>query len=230
MAIWILDPGHGGNDYGVVSINGEKESDIVLEAVLEAKKHLERNGEKVIITRGNDTNISLKERIKIANESEGKYFISFHMNENINNKEKGVQVLKIGVSDNQEEDRLARLVRDEIFSGFRTEDKGVMVNSIEEYKKLKMISIIVLGDYLTNEEVEKEFDSKSYGRLVAKACLAMVDKVLILQPKGEPKKLQKRAWRLCLGYYSNFDAAANAMKEMNEKGIKNAYVVPYDGR
>ena len=41
VAIWILDAGHGGNDTGIIgSFLGRKESDIVLEAVLEAKKHL----------------------------------------------------------------------------------------------------------------------------------------------------------------------------------------------
>lgn len=230
MAIWILDPGHGGNDFGVVGTDGGKESDIVLEAVLEAKKHLERNGEKVILTRSNDKNINIEERIKIANESEGKYFVSFHMNEHINNKEKGVKVLKVGNKYIEEEDRLARLVRDEIFSGFRTENKGVMVKDLEDYKGIDMISIVILCDYLTNEDVEKNFDSKKYGRLVAKACLAMVDKVLILQPKSQPKRRQKMAWRLCVGYYNSFDSAAQAMKEMNDRGIPNAYVVPYDGR
>lgn len=230
MAIWILDPGHGGDDSGIVGIYGRKESDIVLEAVLEAKKHLERNGEKVIITRSDDKNTSLQERIKIANESKGKYFISFHMNEHINKNEKGVQVLSIGIKDVQEQDRLGRLIRDEIFSGLRTEDKGFFLEVKDDYKDLNMISIIILADYLTNSEVEKEFDSKKYGRLVAKACLAMVDKVLIVQSKSEPKKLQKRVWRLCVGYYDNFDLAAEAMKEMNKKGIKNAHIVPYDGR
>lgn len=230
MAIWILDPGHGGDDFGVVGTNGRKESNIVLEAVLEAKKHLERNGEKVIITRSSDENISFQERTKIANENEGKYFISFHMNEHINKDEKGVQVLSIGMKDKQEQDRLARLIRDEIFSGLRTEDKGVFIENRDDYRNINMISIIILGEYLTNLDVEKTFVSRKYGRLVAKACLAMVDKVLILEPIREPKKLQKVAWRLCIGYYNNFDSAAEAMKEMNKKGIKNAYVIPYDGK
>lgn len=230
MAIWILDPGHGGDDPGVIGTYGRKESDIVLEAVLEAKKHLERNGEKVIITRNVDKNISFQERVKIANENGGKYFISFHMNEHIDSNEKGVQVLSIGEKDKQEQNILARLIRDEIFSGLRTEDKGVYLKFKDDYKDINMISIVVLGNYLTNTEVEKEFDSKKYGLLVAKACLAMVDKVLIVHPKCEPKKLQKRAWRLCVGYYNNFDSAAEAMEEMNRKGIKNAHVIPYDGK
>lgn len=230
MAIWILDPGHGGDDHGIVGTYGRKESDIVLEAVLEAKKHLERNAEKVIITRSSDKNISFQERVKIANENEGKYFISFHMNKHINNKEKGVEVLSIGIKNENEQNKLSRLIRDEIFSGLRSEDRGVSVECKEEYKDLNMISIIIFGDYLTNIEVEKNFDSKKYGRLVAKACLAMVDKVLILQPISEPKKLQKKTWRLCVGYYDNFDSATEAMREMNNKGIRNAHIIPYDGK
>ena len=38
-------------EIGHIGAYGKKESHIALEAALEAKKHLERNGEKTIITR-----------------------------------------------------------------------------------------------------------------------------------------------------------------------------------
>ena len=65
VSIWILDAAHGGSDAGIIAATGKKESDIVLEAVLEAKKHLERNGEKVILTRSDDTYLSNEDRIKL---------------------------------------------------------------------------------------------------------------------------------------------------------------------
>ena len=59
MAIWVLDARHGGSDTGVIgSTLGRKESDLVLEAALEAKKHLERNGETVVLTRESDIDLS----------------------------------------------------------------------------------------------------------------------------------------------------------------------------
>ena len=92
MALWILDAGHGGVDSGVVGKFKRKESDVTLSAVLEAKKHLERNGEKVLLTRNSDDTLRIEERIKSANENKGCFFVSFHMNSNIDNKLKGVEV------------------------------------------------------------------------------------------------------------------------------------------
>ena len=58
MSLWLLDPFGGGAETGHIGAYGKKESHIALEAALEAKKHLERNGEKTIITRKNDEYIS----------------------------------------------------------------------------------------------------------------------------------------------------------------------------
>ena len=51
MAKWVLDAAHGGNDPGAIGKHGRREADIVLEAVYEAKRLLERNGEIVLLTR-----------------------------------------------------------------------------------------------------------------------------------------------------------------------------------
>lgn len=229
MAIWILDAGHGGNDTGVIGGTlARKESDIVLEAVLEAKKHLERNGEKVVLTREDDIELSLEERLSIAEESAGKFFVSFHMNYNIDRSIKGVQVFYS--KDNYDNKRLAKLISEEILCDLGTNEMGVLIDKSRKYDKASMDVVLICAEYLSNEEVEEKFDSKSYGRMVAKACLAMVDKVLLLTPVTEPKETQQRAWRVCIGYYRDYNEAIDVMVEMHKKGFKRAHVVPYNGK
>ncbi len=229
MAIWILDASHGGNDTGIIGRTlGRKESDIVLEAVLEAKKHLERNGEKVVLTRDDDVNLSLEERINIAERSGGKFFVSFHMNSDIDSSTKGVQVFYS--KDNYDNERLAKLISEEILCDLGTNEKGVLKDESKKYDSVSMMTVLVYGEYLSNAEVEKKFDSKSYGRMVAKACLAMVDKVLLLIPVTEPKETQQRAWRVCIGYYRDYNEAIDVMVDMHKKGFKRAHVVPYNGK
>ena len=41
--------------------------------------------------------------------------------------------------------------------------------------------------------------------------------------------MQKRAYRVCVGYYKDYDSAMNKVLELNEEGIKDDYVVPYEG-
>ena len=50
MSLWGLYPFGEGAEIGHIGAYGERESTIALEAVLEAQRHLERNGEKTIIT------------------------------------------------------------------------------------------------------------------------------------------------------------------------------------
>lgn len=229
MAIWILDAGHGGNDTGIIgSFLGRKESDIVLEAVLEAKKHLERNGEKVVLTRDDNVYLSLEERLDIAEKSSGKFFVSFHMNSDIDSTIKGVQVFYS--RDNYDNKRLAKLISEEIICDLGTNEIGILKDENKNFENISAMSVLVCGEYLSNEEVEKEFDSQRFGQIVAKACLAMVDKVLLLTPITEPKETQKRAWRVCVGYYRDYNEAIDAMVDMHKKGFKRAHVIPYDGK
>lgn len=229
MAIWILDASHGGDDTGIIGRTlGRKESDIVLEAVLETKKHLERNGEEVILTREDDTYLSLEERLSIVEKSAGRFFVSFHMNSDIDTSIKGVQVFYI--KDTYENKRLAKLISEEILCDLGTNEKGILKSDRKEYDNVSLESVIIYGEYLSNNEVEEKFDSKSYGRMVAKACLAMVDKVLLLTPITEPKETQQRAWRVCVGYYKDYNKAIDAMIDMHKKGFKRAHVIPYNGK
>jgi N-acetylmuramoyl-L-alanine amidase len=78
----VIDAGHGGKDAGAIGINGVKEKDINLGIALKLGKLIQENmGDvKVIYTRKNDTFIDLYKRGKIANENDGKLFISIHCN------------------------------------------------------------------------------------------------------------------------------------------------------
>ena len=51
MSLWGLYPLGEGAEIGHIGAYGERESTIALEAVLESKRQLQRNGEKSISTR-----------------------------------------------------------------------------------------------------------------------------------------------------------------------------------
>lgn len=225
MAKWVLDAGHGGIDPGAVGINGRKESDIVLEAVYEAKRLLERNGEIVLLTRTCDINLTDKERVDIANKLNADYFISIHMNSFVDNSMTGSEVFIFEKNDINEE--LARFLRDELVSNLKSKDRGIKESSFTILRETTMPAILVKADFITNEEVENNFDSIKYGYMIAKGCLAMVNKVLIDIPIKKPKTPQREGFRICIGYFKEYEDAEKEIIELKNKGFKEAYIVPY---
>ena len=81
----VLDAGHGGYDVGA-SFGNIYEKDIVLNISNKVGQILEENNINVIYTRTDDVSLGdnekedLKNRVDISNNSNAKYFISFHIN------------------------------------------------------------------------------------------------------------------------------------------------------
>lgn len=102
----IIDAGHGGKDPGAVgrfTVDGEQrvimEKDVVLDIALRLEKLLvTRYPEKqIIMTRDNDSYLTLEERTEIANEveldaREAMIFISIHANASLNPQSEGYEV------------------------------------------------------------------------------------------------------------------------------------------
>lgn len=74
-----IDAGHGGEDVGAV-LEKRYEKDDTLKVSKLVKKHLQKQGIKVVMTRNKDTSVSLEERCKIANKKKAKLFVSIHRN------------------------------------------------------------------------------------------------------------------------------------------------------
>lgn len=88
----VLDAGHGGKDPGTIGRNGTKEKTIVLDIAKRVGALLIKNTNvKVVYTRDEDVFIPIWERGKIANENNGKIFISVHANANPNRSANGFE-------------------------------------------------------------------------------------------------------------------------------------------
>ena len=98
----VLDAGHGGKDPGTIGRKGTTEKDIVLDITKRVGSFLEKNTHiNVVYTREEDVFIPVWKRTKIANESNGKLFVSIHVNSNPNRNVRGFEtyLLKPGKTD-----------------------------------------------------------------------------------------------------------------------------------
>lgn len=76
----VLDPGHGGADTGVWSPSGIAEKDLVLVIAQELKSHLEKSlGARVVLTRTDDSYVTLENRTAAANRRRADVFLSLHV-------------------------------------------------------------------------------------------------------------------------------------------------------
>jgi len=105
----VIDPGHGGKDPGAMS-NQMLEKDIVLEIAQKLRPKLQHllNCE-VILTRNDDTYLTLEERTAIANTEEADLFISLHLNAHHSGESKGLETYFLNLSTNAEAMRVAAM-------------------------------------------------------------------------------------------------------------------------
>jgi N-acetylmuramoyl-L-alanine amidase len=77
--IVVIDPGHGGIDSGAVASDDLLEKDVTLEFGLELARQLEAGGKLVpILTRDEDTFLSLNNRMEVARQHDAALFVSIH--------------------------------------------------------------------------------------------------------------------------------------------------------
>src|SRR5690625_1623719 len=117
----VIDAGHGGSDPGA-SGNGLYEKELTLEIAQKVKKLLQSAGFKVIMTRSNDTYVSLEERSSIANNSNADIFVSIHINAGGGT---GIETYWYGKHEPEKSKALATALQEEVIKGTNSVDRGV---------------------------------------------------------------------------------------------------------
>ncbi|MEZ5670613.1 MAG: N-acetylmuramoyl-L-alanine amidase [Alphaproteobacteria bacterium] len=95
----VIDPGHGGRDPGASGIAGAVEKDIVLAAALALRDALEANGDfRVLMTREDDSAMSLSERTAFALAADADLFVSVHADAYHSSVARGTSVYSLSSS------------------------------------------------------------------------------------------------------------------------------------
>ena len=87
----VLDPGHGGTDPGAIGRTGVAEKWLTLQLSLTLAERLRAAGYDVLLTRQDDSTLTLQKRTEFANGVDADVFISIHINSARNRKLRGFE-------------------------------------------------------------------------------------------------------------------------------------------
>lgn len=125
----VIDPGHGGDDPGAISVAGNYEKELTLSMAQVLKRKLEATKRfKVALTRGDDRFIELRERTAIADRDEVHLFISLHADSIVTRGVRGLSVYTLSdkASDAESEALAAKENRADLVVGVdHARQKGV---------------------------------------------------------------------------------------------------------
>lgn len=134
----VIDPGHGGRDYGAPGyLKGVHEKKVVLKLARRlAKKIRKELGCDVIMTRNSDRNLTLEERTAIANTKNADLFISIHTNAVRDRRAYGIETF---------------------FLNLATDNDAILVAARENATSTKNISDLetILSDLMQNAKINE---------------------------------------------------------------------------
>ena len=127
----VIDPGHGGVDFGARGEAGVLEKHVVLQVARRIGRQLARSGFRVVFTRERDNFVSLSERTEIANRARGELFLSIHANSAASAKVEGPETYFLSVEASDAEAMRVAMVENEVFRQEGTSpDDSYLVGSI----------------------------------------------------------------------------------------------------
>ncbi len=183
----VLDAGHGGDDYGTHSLGASKyhEKYLNLSTTLLIKNLLQQNGYKVIMTRTDDTFISLDERALFANQKKPTLFVSVHYNSAPSTAAEGIEIFYY--QDNVDKGRtkkskaLAQAVLNKIIQRTEAKSRGVKQGNLAVLRGTEMPAILIEGGFMTNTAEMEKIKKISYQKCLALGVLQGIQDYLLAQ-------------------------------------------------
>jgi N-acetylmuramoyl-L-alanine amidase len=193
--IIVIDPGHGGNNPGTISVLDKRlEKEFTLDWARRLAPLLETNGWKVFLTRTSDVTVSNSDRVVFAEAHHADLFISLHFNSTSDRggKTGGLETYCItptgmpstltrGFADPWSEHlpnnafdaqnlQLAVRVQSALLRATGIEDRGVRHSRFETVLRgQNRPAILIEGGYLSNPREAAQIESAEYRQKLAEA-------------------------------------------------------------
>jgi len=148
-----VDPGHGGSDPGATGVNGStlpNEADLVLDVDLRLRSKLQNDSATVVMTRTDDTTLTLANRVATANDNSATIFVSTHLNSFSDPAAHGTETYAYQSGTNSA--NLATYIQDELIDYLGRFDRGVKYAGYYVIKYTNMPAALSEGLFVSNTE------------------------------------------------------------------------------
>lgn len=172
----VLDAGHGDHDSGAVGVTGKLEKDLNLSLILKVEALLKKvSGVKVVLTRDDDTFVTLTDRAKIANELGADVFISIHAN-SASSSASGTETYYYKNQDKA----LATIIHKHLVSATGFKDRKVKPGNLSVLRNTKMPASLLEIGFLSNKTEEAAMFEEDFQNRVAQGIVDGIKEYLNL--------------------------------------------------
>ena len=195
----VLDAGHGGVDGGTQG-QGVLEKNLSLAITRRVEKHLATAGVRTVLTRRDDTYVSLEKRIDLANRHQPSAFVSIHLNADaVSGDTAGLETYycsrkrlgdmmrlrdRLGLPKGEViRDRRSEWLAETLHNGIRTatgvENRGTRDSNYLVVMNSECPAVLIECGYLTNEAEARRLQNEDHQEKIAVAVAGGVRKFLL---------------------------------------------------
>jgi N-acetylmuramoyl-L-alanine amidase len=210
LPLIVIDPGHGGRDAGACN-NGLVEKDLTLDLAQRVDKRLHRVGFDTVLTRKDDTYMSLQNRADIGNQYDNTLFLSLHFNQDRTSTASGVETFYetekvvpeaawtwIGFFNKPDPNRfesgetLAGYVQTSLVLRTDAPNRGIKARDLYVVRHVRNPAVLIEGGFLSSPIEARLLSNGEYRERLATAIVEGVMSYVKSRPRpAEPSPLVK---------------------------------------
>ncbi len=205
----VIDPGHGGADYGARGASGILEKDVVLQVARRIGASLTAAKIEVVFTREDDRFIALPERSAIANRAHGDLYLSIHANSAKSGRAHGPETYFLSVDASDEAAMRVATMENDVFG-----QAGAVPDSAD-------IVAGILGDLIVSDHMRSSSEiagaiQRNLARLNGDSRGVKQAPFVVLMGVNMPAALIE------IGFVTNADEARRLRTRQYQDAIANA--------
>lgn len=215
----VLDPGHGGSDWGA-TYNGRMEKDDNLNLALAIGQILENNGIDVVYTRTTDVYNTPFEKAMMGNNADADFFISIHRNA-LPEPNTGTGIETLLFDNSGIKAAMAENINNEL-SALGFVNRGIIERpNLVVLKRTQMPALLVEAGFINTDSDNEKFDEE-FGDIAAAIASG------ILQTLNMGQLEQMPVYRVQTGSFDNMDSASTLSTSLLADGFPS-YITEING-
>lgn len=176
-----VDAGHGGSEFGAIGCLGNPEKDINLAIAKKLKPLLEKAGAKVYMTRSDDKDLSLQDRVKISQNNKSDVFVSIHNNALPDSAAKSGRKGTSAYYFYTQSAELAKILKNTLVYELSTADDKVRQESFAVVRNSESLAVLIEVAYMINPEDNAKLVDDAFQTKAAEAILHGLEKYFNVQ-------------------------------------------------